>query len=430
MRARPVAVVAVLAGAAACADILGLHDRSGIPDDAGSGLPGGDASLASPPAEGAPADDVAVEDSLAPLRGSDGGISSDTGTSGGDAGADVLVAVEAFACLDGGADADPCLLVAGLDNPLKVTSDANHVYWAEVGDSLGAGNGSVRMCPVTGCSGKPTVYASNQMNPKSVAVDGVNVYWSTTHPADAGVDAALGGIWSCPLGGACPMPTLIAHAVRPYSVTSDGTNVYWTDPGTNGVYRAVGTQPGSMQVLYDGGGGFIPAGVATCAVDSKDVYVGDFATNVFRIPLTGGDPVSVAPAAVQGSTPYGLAIDTQNVYYGQGTQIFALDKGTLGMTVLSSGLLQPVSVAIDSLGGSTLYWTDWGSGTMPHDGKVGKVGSDGKGGTVLLPNLVTPQSIAVSGSYALWVSAGTLVSSNASSAGVSINSGALWRTAK
>ncbi len=431
--ARLAVAVAVLAGAAACADLLDLHDRSGIPDDAGSGPSRGDSSVASPPETASPGDEVAVDDAPEPSRGAEGGPSAESGTDAGkgtfDASLDARVTPEGFACLEGGADADPCLLAAGLDNPLRLTSDDNNVYWVEVGDSLGAGNGSVRMCPVRGCSGKPTVYAANQMDPKGIAIDGINVYWSTTNPPDAGAGAALGGIWSCPLTGACDKPTLIAHAVRPYSLTSDGTYVYWTDPGTNGVYRAIGTQPGSTQVLNDGGGGAIPAGVANCVVDSQNVYVSDFATNVFQIPLAGGDPSSVAPAAVQGSTPYGLAIDSTSVYYGQGTQILALEKFFQQTTVLASDLLQPVSIAIDSLG-STLYWSDWGSGTMPHDGKIGKVGSNGMGGAVLLRNLVTPQSIAVSGSYALWVSAGALVSSNAASAEVEINSGELWRTGK
>ncbi len=416
-------MIGVAAAVAACASIVGIQDRGAFDDDAGgeagmmpglpeSGSPGPDASSSGPDAESGP----------------DGGSGDAQGTAIPDSGAS-----EGVVCLEGGADADPCLLVVGLDNPLHMAADATRVYWVEVGDALGAGNGSVKSCAIKGCNGQPQVIASNLMNPKAIALDGVNVYWSTS---DTRTDAGLqptGGIWSCPLGGCTGSPTRLASSVNPYSLAASGTYVYWTDPQTNGVYRlATDTAPPVPTLtIYDGGGSYVPADVAEPAVDSKNVYIEDFDSNLYRVPITGGNPTMVAAASTNSGVPYGITNDTPNVYYGQGTQIFSLDKASLDVTPLQDGIQQPVSLALNTLTTpSTIYWADFGSGTKPHDGAIGKVFIDGTGGGTIVNGAATPEAITVGGGYALWISAGTLVSSSADSAMVVPSSGTLWRTAR
>ena len=419
-------VVAVMgAGMVACADLLNIEDRTGIEGDSGS-------STLSPDGSGSTA--VGTD-------GGGGGVDAHLGapdaTIGDAMTAEAAPSTPAFACLPDGAATDPCMLADGLDRPFKVVSDSSRVYWVEYGDRQG-GNGSVRSCAVTGCSGQPLTYATGQMEPKGVATDEANVYWTTTAapPLDGGAPYA-GGIWKCPVAGCQGAPTLVAPAIRPSDLLTDGAFLYWPDPsptGPNSVSKS-DLVTGAVTVLYDGGGGpdggtDVPYDVSEVVVDSKNLYVEDFATNVFRIPLTGGDPVMVAPVATPNSVPLGLGIDSTNVYLGQGDQILALNKAGNSISVIEDKITYPASLAVDQ-GESLIYWADFGSGAATPDGKVGKVSTTGSGGSTLQSNLATPESITLAGNYAYWISAGTIVvSSNQASASVMPNTGALWRTAR
>jgi hypothetical protein len=414
------ALAGIGAGAAACADLLNIEDRTAIADDSGTPATTPDVGATGPNTRDGEA------------AGDDGGPSANDASTGADATVEAAPPAAAFACLPDGAATDPCRLADGLDRPFKVVSDANRVYWVEYGDLQG-GNGVVRSCAVSGCGGQPLTYATGQMEPKGVATDESFVYWTTTAapPADGGA-APAGGIWKCPVSGCKGAPTLVAPATKPSDLFTDGVFLYWPDPSPNGPNTVSKSDltTGATTVLYDGGGNLVPYDVAEVVVDSKNLYVEDFATNVFRVPLTGGNPVSFVAAPAPNSVPYALGIDSTNVYYGQGTKLLAMDKSTRSVTTIEDTLLQPVSVAVDQ-GEGLVYWTDFGSGSATADGKVGKAPVAGGGGTTLHAGLETPQSITVAGSYAYWVSAGTIVvSSNQASASVMANTGVLWRTAR
>jgi hypothetical protein len=77
-----------------------------------------------------------------------------------------------------------------------------------------------------------------------------------------------------------------------------------------------------------------------------------------------------------------------------------------------------------------LYWADYGNG-MGTTGAIGRVGVDGTNPTLLQSSLATPVSVAVSGNYVFWLSAGDLVSTSSTNTSYTqSNTGRLWRTAK
>jgi hypothetical protein len=89
-----------------------------------------------------------------------------------------------------------------------------------------------------------------------------------------------------------------------------------------------------------------------------------------------------------------------------------------------NGVPAAIGLAYDAASGM-VYWANFGTGNG-NDGTVGKFSVAGGTKQVLQASLVSPESIAVAGGYALWTSSGTLSASGATNP----STGALWRTAK
>jgi len=114
------------------------------------------------------------------------------------------------------------------------------VYWAIDTDTLRGGVGSIMTCPVSGCAGSPTTFASQQEGPYVIALDGSNVYWATFSP-----DAKTTTIEKCPISG-CGAPTILSSALATYSTpfAVDDASVYWApfslhaEPGKDDSRRA------------------------------------------------------------------------------------------------------------------------------------------------------------------------------------------------
>lgn len=302
-----------------------------------------------------------------------------------------------------------------------MASDSSRVYWTEFGDDIGTANGYVKSCPITGCGASTIVYAQGQINPRGIAVDSQNVYWGS-----ASYGAANGAIWSCAIGG-CAAPTRLASASIPYGVTVDATYVYWVDNDDGSVHRIIKPDNGD-RVIYDGGdypSGFPIDEPQQCVSDGTSVFVNDFTGDVYRVPIAGGDPVLMASGSQGGGWP--LAIDSTYVYFGDSGDLFRMLKtsGFTTGTVIASGIPDPDNIVLDPTT-NTIYWSDWGSGSA-DDGTIGKVTVDGKNQTILASSLVTPEAVAVSGNYVLWLSNGTLDTTTGTALA---KSGALMRTAK
>jgi hypothetical protein len=313
---------------------------------------------------------------------------------------------------------DPCLLATGLNHPFLMTSDANNVYWTEYGDAQGSANGTVKACSVNGCGPSgPRTIALAQTNPRGIAVDSQNVYWGTDS-----YGGVLGGVWSCPLGGSNCSPMRLATGDSPYGVAVDSTYVYWVNYYDYTVHRVL-KGGGTDNVLLDGGA----AGVGLpeqCVVDSTFVYFSDQSSDVFGVPIGGGDPITIALGAQGGGWP--VANDTNYVYYGQPGSVFRASKGLPDSGVpIAGNIPDPDGLALDPAA-NMIYWSDYGSGSA-NDGTVGKVGIDGGGKIVLAASLAAPEAVTVSGSYVFWLSNGIL---DDAGAGTLASTGALSRRAK
>lgn len=417
-------------GVAACSTILGIDDRTADPESGDASVVGDDAAgmqtdgsndrtvgadaLAgdggasdSGPGDGAgpgdgpgsrPGDgalqDVSSDGSLADVHSTDAPVAdAPTGVDASSTDAATLDAqTEAGSC------PDPCVLATGLDFPFSLAADDSYAYWTEFGDDLGSANGSVKACPVGGCPASgPLVIALAQTNPRGVAIDSQNVYWTT-----ASYSAVVGGIWSCPLASPGCSPTLLAAAGIPYGIAVDATYVYWTDVDDSTVHRALKAGGGVDDVLYDGGsGGFVEP--KQCAVDSTTVYFIDYFADLFTLPISGGDPVTVAAGTLSGDWP--VTIDPGHIYYGQAGAVFRATKAAADAGVaIGANIPEPTGLALDTDAGA-LYWSDWGSGAG-DDGTIGKVGIDGGGKIVLAASLAYPKAIATGSAYVFWLSYG------------------------
>ena len=346
----------------ACANILGIDDRS-----------------------------------LDPLAGGDGG--------GGDGGP---------SC------ADPCPMAMGLNHPFAMAVDETNVYWVETGDATDA-NGSVKACPVSGCGGGPTVYASLQDAPGGIAVDGQNVYWGT------GGGTGTAAIWSCAIGGCGGKPTKLVDADTPFGIAVDSTYVYWAEFYSQTVNR-VPIGGGSSSFVWDAGtvSGTPPNGASQLAIDTGFVYINDQNASTFRVAISGGSLVSMfTDPNGSGVGIFGLAVDSNDVYLAATGGIYQMSKGaTSGATTLAPNVTLPDDLQVDPAGG-VVYWSDYGN--VGTDGTIGMVPLDGGPPVLLHQQLVTPEALAVNSTGVFWVSYGTLLADGVT---VKSNTGTLYRTTK
>ena len=400
----------------------------------GAGAVSGSASGASTGASGANSGS-----SAGAASGSGGGLDSGpgpdvaaSGSGGGpDAGPDVAASGSGSG---GGPDAqpdvvvpacpDPCVMATGLNHPFMLASDADRVYWTEWGDQWGSGNGTVKSCPLAGCSSGQIIYVPAQTNPRGIAVDAQNVYWST-----ASYGGVSGGIWSCPLSG-CPgnVPTRLAKASIPFGVTVDATYVYWVDD--DGTVHRVAKTNGTDGLLYDGGdydGNTGLLELKECVVDNASVYLSDYFGDIYRVPAAGGDPIAMA-AGTYGAPwlNYPVTADGTYVYYGQMGTVFRSPKTGTDGGIAIADVPSPDGLAVDRATG-ILYWSDYGTGSA-NDGTLGKVAIDGGNRAVMAGSLVTPFAVTVTGSYVLWLSFGNLSATGAM--GTTASTGSLTRMAK
>lgn len=442
-RVRLVACAAGLAlGATACAQILGLQDRTLDSDaSADSGGVGTSTWTSTSTSSMSTMDDGAVQDSTT----SDGSSTSDGGA-GGDATSAVDAPHDGMSVVpdaardgmtgDGGCtNTAPCELASGLDWPFAPAADQTHVYWSE---APVLDTGSVKSCPQTGCpvlpdgGGGPLVYVSGlQLSPGPVAIDAQNIYWATYWTT---TNTVVGGIWSCPLAGCgAGGPRSLGTPYGASGIAVDSTYLYWVSQINTSIHRIPKNtlDGGGDQVLYAGPTSssdplyFVSAGQV--AIDATSVFFVDTSGGgVWRAPITGGAPVLV----INDSSGHDLPVDVDTSWLYTATTNGA--NGSILRTVkttnnpdaaapLIPGLGFPTGMALD-VPTNTIYWTDIGS----TPGLVGKAPLDGGAKQWIDQTQPDPWGVAVNSSFVFYANQGA-VDSNSNVVSLS---GSIWRAPK
>jgi len=194
--------------------------------------------------------------------------------------------------------------------------------------SDGGGDAGGYCATGTAASGYTAVaLACNQDTPSGIVVNNGIVYWTNYDAAKSSGNASGSGgaILSVPTGGGT-VTTVVPNQDYPWAIAVDGNNVYWTN--------------------YDNDG----------AVGGGETSMG----SVLQAPVGGG---SVTTLAMGLEDPYGIAVDSNNVYFTTyaGGRVKKVPIGGGTVVTLAQNLNNPCYIAVN---GSSVYWTNYGDGTL------------------------------------------------------------------
>ncbi len=239
-------------------------------------------------------------------------------------------------------------LVASAKILNSIAVSGGNLYWYDESAS------QLESVPVGG--GTPSPLASGDHNVTGLVADAQYVYWATNQYA--GGDAT---VKREPLAGGVSPTVLTGGLLYPNSICADANNIYVANGGTCGSLCnsdasvwAVSKTAGGYKVLASNQ---IVAGFY-CAVDSRNVYWTNYATNtaqtaqVSEVAVSGNGSASVLVPTVP-SQVSGLVSDGTALYWlGQDGQVHAVTVSTGASTVIGT---IPTSARWLVLGGSTLY---------------------------------------------------------------------------
>ena len=120
-------------------------------------------------------------------------------------------------------------IASGIPVSYSLAVDTGSVYWVENWPQVPEGEGIVKRCPKTGCSGEPTIVASHQGNPDALQATGDDAAWVTSGSLFRSFpNGAWGEVRQCPIAG-CGAETGILVGQRGIVWTAiDATHAYWT----------------------------------------------------------------------------------------------------------------------------------------------------------------------------------------------------------
>jgi hypothetical protein len=299
----------------------------------------------------------------------------------------------------------PDTIGSTLPTPSNLAVDGTNVYVTTSGDgSPTATSGAVYQCPVTGCPTKLGPMTSSLNNPNGITLDSTNVYW--VNSGDLGT--ADGSVMSCPLSdcGKNDASRVAITKNRQFvqGIAVDATNVY---------FNYWGAAPyGNGRVASCPLAGCSGAPAAIITGQYKPLYVALDGSTIFAAIMGGGASVPYIqsgpiPGPSTGTRVYtgtiqnqigGFALYGGFMYFSDAFtgEIDACSETSCTTAVpLASSLNMPGSIAVDAKG---IYWID-GNGTSIETCPL-------KGCTA--PTLLaTPTQIAVNlalnGNYVYWV---------------------------
>ena len=259
------------------------------------------------------------------------------------------------------------------------------------------GNSTDAGAPCKGCS----VLTDGVENPQSIALDFTNVYWTQGTSGAGGVPVTGGGSVRGVkrIGGSISIvaSVLTGPLMLKVSDVDPRAPIYaWSELGpAAGAGSVTNEEFGPPKVA--GMNLTSPFGVA---LDGANVYWGCSASgaSIQAAPLVGG-PVTTLGVVAGSAVPFGMAVNATSIYFAAQSSvggglfelpIAAVDGGTAPKELWTGDAASlPVDVAIDA---TNVYWTDAGDGAvyaMPlGGGTVSTMASKASG-------LVAPKRIAV-----------------------------------
>ena len=250
--------------------------------------------------------------------------------------------------------------------PAAITKDDANVYFSNTNGT--PAQQFIYRCGLSGCGDNPPTIGPAQ-GVSSLVLRGPVLYYGEETVGDVSVVAIATG---------AAQTLLSADAgLTPYSLAADDTWIYFTDR-TNGSVRKVALDGGGPALLVGASGtsfglSVTDAGIFWGTVDDEAGVSAVLHTDKNGVPDGGAVPVFAL-----GNTPYGFAVDAQNVYWvNRGT--FGSSDGSLatcplsgcpssGPTVLAAGRRSPRRLAVDD---AAIYWVDQGTGAS--DGALMKI---------------------------------------------------------
>jgi hypothetical protein len=303
--------------------------------------------------------------------------------------------------VDAGAPADASSIGLTINGIRDVALATNAVYWTSSGD--------VMVAPLDGGSAVPLAIAQNV--PGAMAIDSQSLYWvngGSVYARDdpSGAPGHDGSIVSIPLAGGTPR-VLASDQDSPLAIAVDDSAIYWTaggvttiDGGTSdGVVLSMPLDGGTPTPLVSGLG--MPTAIAVHdGVVAFSAYTSS-GNAIGTVPSTGGTRSILA--AEPGPVP-SIALDDTHVYWVQvsttGTNASNSDGPILSLPLAGGtplGLVGPRSIPEKIvLLGSTLFWSELGSGPAPNYG--GGIWSVPVGGGAASP---VQAPLAVAGPFAI-----------------------------
>jgi len=266
--------------------------------------------------------------------------------------------------LDGCMNGPAAEFVTGQPTPLGLVRDDTNLYWQTSPSAAGARDGTVRSCPLSGCTSSPTTVASNLPRGSCLTLADGLLHWSVASESQTGVV-------TCATTGCLTGPTILAQAKEPLGIAVHGGTVYWAD--RNG---------GNILACGASGCGETPTVLASrqkspvrVAVDDTKVYWTNQANGTVMaclLPTCDGGPFTFASAQSQ---PTGIAVDASGVYW---TNFGNSDTGGTIMTCpltgcgaaprqLAGGQRHPLALALT---GSRVYWVNVGTVPGFEEGSV------------------------------------------------------------
>ncbi|MGC4093090.1 MAG: hypothetical protein QM756_35420 [Polyangiaceae bacterium] len=240
------------------------------------------------------------------------------------------------------------------------TVEAGTLYWVQTrNESLQ----SIVSCPVTGCTGEPTVVVAEVYGAESLLVRGNTVYWSS--PKDS-------ALLSCSLVG-CTQPAVLAlnqEFVGGFTdlaaLVAGERNIYWSN-GEQVMSAALdGRSPPSVFAANQ-------KGLGSLAVNATHVFWqrGEAAKTIVSCPLDGcegeptvvvADELSTISLVADASRAYWIAADgfdsPRNASI-RGASVAPVPAPVELYRGESETAFGPLALA---LGPADIYWVGWGTG--------------------------------------------------------------------